>query len=82
MTQNQNPKKVQQVLEEKFQASNIGVNKIILNINGGNSNFPTNKNSEIQYSLEQPLVLEMGDTVTSCITSKQIAEIRLLVLKM
>mgnify|MGYP003633737013 FL=1 len=64
MTQNQNAKKVQQVLEEKFQASNLGVNKIILNINGGNSNFPTNKNSEIQYSLEQPLVLEMGDTVT------------------
>ena len=60
----QNPKKVQQVLEEKFSAQNIGVDKIILNINGGNSSFPTNKNAEIQYSLEQPVALEAGDTVT------------------
>ena len=60
----QNPKKVQQVLEEKFTAQNIGVDKIILNINGGNSSFPTNKNAEIQYSLEQPVSLEAGDTVT------------------
>jgi len=64
MSENQNPKKIQELIQEKYQASNLGVNKIILNINGGNSNFPTNKNSEIEYSLEQPLKLDEGDSVT------------------
>ena len=62
-----NPKVVQQI-SQQIEGRNLGVDKIILNINGGNSELETNNNSILKYSLKQPIQLEPGDTVT-CINA-------------
>tara|TARA_R110002020_G_scaffold307380_2_gene523212 strand:+ start:2701 stop:5361 length:2661 start_codon:yes stop_codon:yes gene_type:complete len=75
--QQPNPPKFQKVYSETLQAKNIGVDKILLNINGANSELPTNKNSIIKYSLKQPIILEPGDMVTlvsSFVEEKGLAE--------
>jgi len=41
-----------------------GTDKLLINVNGQNSKLPTNKNSIVKYTLEQPLKLEIGDKVT------------------
>ena len=61
-----NSTKTQKIITEELEQKNIGVNKIILNINGKNSQLTTNKNSILKYSLNQPINLEVGDTI-SCI---------------
>ena len=38
-----NPPKVQKEIAESLQERNLGVDKILLNINGGNSELITNK---------------------------------------
>ena len=55
---------VQKAIAQQLQAKNLGVNKIILNVNGGNSELETNRNSIINYSLKQPINLEVGDIIT------------------
>ena len=75
--QQPNPPKFQKVYAETLQAKNIGVDKILLNINGANSELPSNKNSIIKYSLKQPIMLEPGDMVTlvsSFVEEKGLAE--------
>ena len=75
--QQPNPPDFQKVYSETLQAKNIGVDKILLNINGANSEIPTNRNSIIKYSLKQPVVLEPGDMVTlvsSFVEEKGLAE--------
>lgn len=59
-----NSDQVQKALAQQLQAKNLGVNKIILNVNGGNSELETNRNSIINYSLKQPINLEVGDIIT------------------
>jgi hypothetical protein len=63
-----NSPQIQKIFSEALQQKNIGIDKIILNINGGNSELVTNKNSILKYSLKQPINLEVGDTIT-CIGS-------------
>lgn len=63
-----NSPQIQQMYSESLQAKNLGVDKIILNINGGNSELVTNKNSILKYSLKQPIPLDVGDTIT-CINA-------------
>ncbi|MHA1942711.1 MAG: hypothetical protein ACW97P_13500, partial [Candidatus Hodarchaeales archaeon] len=63
-----NNKKVTNQITQQIEARNLGVDKIILNINGGNSELQTNNNSILKYSLKQPIPLEAGDTVT-CINA-------------
>jgi hypothetical protein len=58
----------QKIFSETLSAKNIGVDKIILNVNGGNSELVTNRNSILKYSLKQPIQLEVGDTIT-CINA-------------
>tara|TARA_R110002020_G_scaffold125423_1_gene282666 strand:- start:7151 stop:9865 length:2715 start_codon:yes stop_codon:yes gene_type:complete len=75
--QQPNPPDFQKVYSETLQAKNLGVDKILLNINGANSEIPTNRNSIIKYSLKQPVVLEPGDMVTlvsSFVEEKGLAE--------
>ena len=60
----ENNKKLQQEITSQLQGGNIGVNKTILNINAGSSELPTNNNSEILYSLKQPIKLDIGDKIT------------------
>jgi hypothetical protein len=59
-----NPDEVQKAIAQQLQAKNIGVDKILLNVNGGNSELQTNRNSIIKYSLKQPINLEVGDIIT------------------
>ncbi len=63
-----NDLQTQQFFTNSLEAKNIGVDKIILNINGGNSELQTNKNSILKYSLKEPIKLEIGDVIT-CIDS-------------
>jgi len=75
--QQPNPPQFQKIYSETLQAKNIGVDKILLNINGANSELPSNKNSIIKYSLKQPITLEPGDMVTlvsSFVEEKGLAE--------
>ena len=63
------PQQVEQLevqgIQQMLEAPNTnGTNKFLLNINGGDSPFTTNKNSEIKYSLQNPIKLEIGDKVT------------------
>ena len=62
--QQPNDPQTQKVFATSLQAKNMGVDKIILNINGGNSELVTNKNAILKYSLKQPIQLEVGDVVT------------------
>ena len=55
---------IQKTFSEALQAKNLGIDKVILNINGGNSELVTNKNAILKYSLKQPIQLEVGDVVT------------------
>ena len=59
-----NDPQTQQNFQEALNAKNVGVDKIILNINGGNSELVTNQNSVLKYSLKQPINLEVGDVIT------------------
>ena len=59
-----NDPQTQKIFSETLSAKNIGVDKIILNVNGGNSELVTNRNSILKYSLKQPIQLEVGDTIT------------------
>jgi len=63
-----NDPQTQQIFASALQAKNMGIDKIILNINGGNSELVTNRNSILKYSLKQPIQLEVGDTIT-CINA-------------
>ena len=62
--QQPNDPQTQKNFQEALNAKNVGVDKIILNINGGNSELITNKNSVLKYSLKQPINLEVGDVIT------------------
>ena len=62
--QQPNSAKTQKTFADALSAKNLGVDKIILNINGGNSELVTNQNSVLKYSLKQPINLEVGDTIT------------------
>lgn len=62
--QQPNDPQTQKVFASSLQAKNMGVDKIILNVNGGNSELVTNKNAILKYSLKQPVQLEVGDVVT------------------
>ena len=59
-----NSDEVQKAIAQQLQARNLGVDKILLNVNGGNSELQTNRNSIIKYSLKQPINLEVGDIIT------------------
>ena len=59
-----NSDEVQKAIAQQLQARNLGVDKILLNVNGGNSELQTNRNSIIKYSLKQPINLEVGDVIT------------------
>ena len=62
--QQPNDPQTQKMFSEALSSRNIGVDKIILNVNGGNSELVTNRNSILKYSLKQPIQLEVGDTIT------------------
>lgn len=62
--QQPNDPQVQQTFSTALQAKNLGIDKVILNINGGNSELVTNKNAILKYSLKQPIQLEVGDVIT------------------
>jgi len=62
--QQPNPPQIQQQFAGALNAKNMGVDKVILNINGGNSDLVTNKNAILKYSLKQPIQLEVGDVIT------------------
>jgi hypothetical protein len=66
--QQPNDPQTQKTFASALQSKNMGVDKIILNVNGGNSELVTNKNSILKYSLKQPIQLEVGDTIT-CINA-------------
>ncbi len=75
--QQPNPPAFQKIVSETLQGKNLGVDKILLNINSGQSELPTNNNSIIKYSLKQPINLEIGDTITlvsSFVQEKGLAE--------
>lgn len=59
-----NNSKIIQSIENELTAGNIGTNKYIINVNGGDSIVPTNENSRILYNLPEPYKLEKGDKVT------------------
>ena len=54
------PKELTQALE----AANIGTNKMFININGKTSKLETNQNAKLQYKLNNPFRLGVGDKVT------------------
>ncbi len=62
--QQPNDPQTQQTFSTALQAKNLGIDKVILNINGGNSELVTNKNAILKYSLKQPIQLEVGDVIT------------------
>ncbi len=51
-------------LTEALEAPNIGTNKMFINVNGQTSKLVTNQNSKIQYKLNNPFTLNVGDKVT------------------
>jgi hypothetical protein len=53
-----------QQITQSLQASNIGTNKTFLHINGKENDVITNKNAKIQYKLNNPIKLDIGDRVT------------------
>ncbi len=63
-----NDLQTQKIFTNSLEAKNIGVDKVILNVNGGNSELVTNKNAILKYSLKEPIKLEVGDVIT-CIDS-------------
>lgn len=66
--QQPNPPQIQEQFAGALNAKNVGVDKIILNVNGGNSELVTNRNAILKYSLKQPVKLETGDVIT-CINA-------------
>ncbi len=42
----------------------LGTNKMLVNVNGQSSKIISNKNGIIRYTMEQPMKLNIGDTVT------------------
>ena len=59
-----NSSKTIKSIENSLTAGNIGTNKYLININGGDALVPTNENSRILYNLPEPYKLEKGDKVT------------------
>ena len=53
-----------QNITQSLEASNIGTNKTFLHINGKENDVITNKNAKIQYKLNNPIKLDIGDRVT------------------
>jgi hypothetical protein len=53
-----------QNITQSLTASNIGTNKTFLHINGKENDVITNKNAKIQYKLNNPIKLDIGDRVT------------------
>ena len=62
--QQPNDPQTQKAFSESLSAKNMGLDKIILNVNGGNSELITNRNAILKYSLKQPINLEVGDVIT------------------
>jgi len=52
-----NPPEIQKQISEALQERNLGVDKILLNVNGGNSELVTNKNSILK--LKAPFLKEL-----------------------
>ena len=52
------------IITNELQAPNIGTNKVFININGKTSKLETNQNAKLQYNLNNPFKLEVGDKVT------------------
>lgn len=57
-------KKTLKTISTQLEAPNIGTNKMFININGKTSKIETNENAKIQYKLNNPFKLEVGDKVT------------------
>ena len=55
---------IPKVITDSLGASNLGTNKTFININGRTSKLETNQNAKIQYKLNNPIKLEIGDKVT------------------
>jgi hypothetical protein len=51
-------------LTQALEAPNIGTNKIFINVNGNTSKLETNQNAKVQYKLNNPFKLNVGDKVT------------------
>lgn len=66
--QQPNSPKITKDITNTITQRNVGVDKILLNVNGGNSELITNKNAILKYSLKQPIQLDPGDTIT-CINA-------------
>ena len=60
----ENSPKTQKQISTELEQKNLGVDKILLNINGGSSKLQTNNNAILKYTLEQPIKLEVGDVIT------------------
>lgn len=59
----------QQIQEQEIQGLlqaplQFGTNKTLINVNGQSSKLKSNKNSIVNYTLEQPIKLNIGDKVT------------------
>lgn len=59
-----NNKKLTKQLTTALEAPNIGTNKMFININGKTSKLTTNQNAKLQYKLNNPFRLEVGDKIT------------------
>ena len=55
---------IPKIITGELEAPNIGTNKIFINVNGKTSKLETNQNSKIQYKLNNPFKLDIGDKVT------------------
>ena len=56
--------KTLKTISTQLEAPNTGTNKMFININGKTSKIETNENAKIQYKLNNPFKLEVGDKVT------------------
>lgn len=61
---NVNPPKVQKDIQTQIEATNLGTNKTIINVNGKVANIKTNLNSKITYNMKDPIKLNKGDKIT------------------
>jgi hypothetical protein len=58
------PDRLAKLLTQSLEAPNIGTNKMFINVNGKTSKLVTNQNAKLQYKLNNPFKLNVGDRVT------------------
>ncbi len=61
---NNQPANIPKQLTQALEAPNIGTNKMFINVNGNTSKLETNQNAKVQYKLNNPFKLNVGDKVT------------------